>query len=121
MSKTLGAWLTITDADGKPLASSVQLGGQTPVPPLGSLEYAKANGENRISWEPSAGVRSAIVIMPYSGEKPGYVIAGRSLVEVENREALALHEVLLGGAITLIASFLAKIISHLKPKNGQAV
>ena len=35
--------------------------------------------------QPEAGVRIAAVIVPVSGAKPGFVLAGRSLRETENR------------------------------------
>ena len=53
--------------------------------PAGVLDYVKANGEDRITFQPQPGVRIAAVIVPVSGAKPGFVLAGRSLREVENR------------------------------------
>jgi hypothetical protein len=50
------------------------------------LDYVKQNGEDRVTWQPEAGVRIAAVIEGYGGAAPGYVLAGRSLREVEIRE-----------------------------------
>lgn len=41
-------------------------------------------GENRLTWQPREGVRIAAVIVFY---QDGFVLAGRSLREVEIREA----------------------------------
>ncbi len=42
-------------------------------------------GEDRITWQPEPGIRSAVVVVHYTGATPGYVMAGRSLREVEWR------------------------------------
>ncbi len=89
MTKSLDPFVIFFDTDGIPTASSAQLGGMTPVIPQGVFEYARANGEDRFTWQPQAGVRIAAVVVKI-GNSPtgqGFVLAGRSLREVENREA----------------------------------
>jgi hypothetical protein len=84
MEKSLAPFLIIYDSNGHELASSALLDGQTPALPNGVLDSTKQLGENRISWQPRAGVRIATVIVSY---KDGFVLAGRNMREVEQREA----------------------------------
>ena len=93
MRASLAPFLIVTDQTGLVVASSTTLDGTVPIPPQGALDYAKSqagsvkgDGQNRITWEPKDGVRIAAVIMYHGGDNPGYVIAGRSLREVEKRE-----------------------------------
>ena len=99
-SSSLAPFLVIYDMTGKPVAGSGLLDGGLPEYPLGALEAARHSGENRVSWQPQSNVRIASVAVPY---KDGYVVAGRSLREVEKREAQA--EVIAAAVwlITLIA------------------
>ena len=39
-------------------------------------------GEDRLTWQPEPGVRSATVVVHYQGAQAGFVMAGRSLREV---------------------------------------
>jgi hypothetical protein len=68
-------YVIVTDSQQKVLASSATLGGQSVLPPPGVFDSVKANGEDRVTWQPAAGVRSWIVVDAYRG---GFVIAGRS-------------------------------------------
>jgi hypothetical protein len=76
-------YLVIFDAKGAPVASSGLLHGAIPSLPGGVFDAARQTGEDRISWQPEAGVRSAVVIVPVSGGAGGFVMAGRSLREAE--------------------------------------
>ncbi|HLC44577.1 MAG: hypothetical protein A2722_00865 [Candidatus Doudnabacteria bacterium RIFCSPHIGHO2_01_FULL_50_11] len=78
--------MTIYDDSGVPIASSGHLDGALPRLPQGVLDYARAHGENRVTWQPLTGVRVAAVVTRYSGQASGFVLAGRSLREVEARE-----------------------------------
>jgi hypothetical protein len=94
ISRSLSPFVIAYDDAGTPLASQAQLHGQTPVPPRGVLDYVRSHGEERISWQPlrTAGerVRIAAVVERVGGAHPGFVLAGRSLREVESREAQVL-------------------------------
>jgi hypothetical protein len=87
MDKSLAPFLMTFDNNGKLLVSTAKLNGTTPVPPAGVFTYAKAHGEDRITWQPAKGVRIAAVVAHYGGQREGYALAGRSLREVENRTA----------------------------------
>lgn len=68
-------YLIVVDGQGSVLASSATLNGAAVVPPSGVFDYTKAHGEDRVTWQPSADVRSWIVVDTFRG---GFVVAGRS-------------------------------------------
>lgn len=86
ISQSLAPFIVVFDDHGKALGSSALLHGETPSLPAGVFEYVRRHGEDRISWQPERGVRMAAVIERYQGDAPGFVLAGRSLKEVEIRE-----------------------------------
>jgi hypothetical protein len=65
---------------------------------------------NLLSWQPEAGVRSAIVVKSYPG---GFVLAGRSLQSVEQRETNLEQILLAGGLATLALTFVAIFVTRL--------
>jgi hypothetical protein len=107
MASSLAPYLIIFDDAGRVLASSVELNGAVPVPPVGVLEAARGRGENRVTWQPAPAVRSAAVVVRYGGVQPGFVLAGRSLREVEARVDELTLTVGLAWAITLAATLAA--------------
>ena len=86
IARSLAPYMIVFDANGKPIASSAVLDGQTPTIPTGVFDSVRRGNEDRITWQPQPGVRSAIVVTQYKGATAGFVLAGRSLREVENRE-----------------------------------
>lgn len=112
--QSLTSFLIVFDADGKPVASSAYLVGGVPTPPDGVFEYARTRGQDRVTWEPLPGVRIAAVVQAYGGAQPGFVLAGRSLREVERIADRLLLLVFAGGlftlAVTLAAAILVEII-----------
>jgi hypothetical protein len=82
-SRSLAPFLIVFDANGRPISSSAVLDGRTPAPPAGVFSYTQTHGEERVSWQPRPGVRIAAVVVPFGGDHPGFVLAGRSLSEVE--------------------------------------
>ena len=101
-------YLIVVDSNGALLASTARLDGSVVIPPSGVFAYVRDHGEDVISWQPAAGVRSAIVVDSFHG---GFVVAGRSLTATEQAEsALGLWAVLgwavailLAGGISLLA------------------
>jgi hypothetical protein len=84
IAKSLAPFMITFDSSGKPLASTAILNGKTPVPPAGVFDYAKAHGEDKITWQPAKGVRIALVAAYYkSNKREGYVFVGRSLSGTE--------------------------------------
>ncbi len=101
--KSLAPFLVIYDINEQPIAGSGLLDGQLPGLPDGVLDYAKQNGENRLTWQPNASTRVAAIIAPY---KDGYVLAGRNLREVEKRELQTETFAGVTWALTLLVSLL---------------
>ncbi|MGB8215114.1 MAG: hypothetical protein WCE68_16315 [Anaerolineales bacterium] len=83
IADSLAPFLVVFDDSGKVLASSATLHAATPTYPAGVLDYTRQQGQDRVTWQPEAGVRMATVVVRY---KNGFVMAGRSLTEVEKRE-----------------------------------
>ena len=118
ISKSLAPYVIIYDSKGNAIFSSALLNGKIPTPPKSVFNYVEKNNETRITWQPEENVRSAIVITKYQGENLGYVLAGRSLREVEIREDNLLRIVFAGWFITEVAVFISflftlKIISKI--------
>jgi hypothetical protein len=90
MARSLAPFVIAYDDQGHPLASQAKLNGGVPSPPTGVFDYVRQHGEERVSWQPILGkvrgVRVAAVIERVGGAHPGFVLAGRSLREVEARE-----------------------------------
>lgn len=107
MATSLMPYLIIFDDKGNVVASSARLNGQTPSLPVGVLDYVHQQGEDRITWQPQQGVRSATVIVPYSGSSSGFVLAGRSLREVEKREDQLTTNLAMGWLVSLAALLVA--------------
>lgn len=87
ISSSLAPFTVIFNATGEPLASSARLHGVIPGLPSGIFDYTHQNGEDRVTWQPEPGVRIAAVVVAYDGPQPGFVLAGRSLREVEIRSS----------------------------------
>lgn len=110
IATSLAPYIIVFDATGKPIASSAQLNGQTPTIPSGIFDDVRQTGEDRITWEPQPGVRSAIVVTQVKGPVSGFVLAGRSLREVEKRENGILLIVTVGWIGLLFVSLLATAV-----------
>ena len=98
-------YLIVVDTNGALLASSAQLEGRAVIPPPGVFAYVRDHGEDMISWQPAAGVRSAVVVDSFHG---GYVVAGRSLTGTEQAEsALGIWAIFGWAAAVLLAGGLS--------------
>lgn len=105
IAENLATWAIIYEESGKVIGSSAVLDGANPQLPQGVFDYVDKNGEDRITWQPKAGVRQAIVVTPFSSTSQasadgtvsavttkGYVVVGRSLREIELREAQLMNQ-----------------------------
>ncbi len=110
IAKSLAPYIIVFDSSGKPVASSAQLNGQTPTIPVGVFASVRQNGEDRITWQPQSGVRSAVVVTQFKGSSSGFVLAGRSLREVEKREDFMMQIVFAGWISMLLVTLLATVI-----------
>ena len=112
IDRSLETYMVIFDENGSPIVSSADLGGHVPAFPKGALDYAQTHGENRVTWQPEDGVRSAVVIVPYTaGPGSGYVLVGRSLREIEKQEDSLLRLASLGMVGSLSGVLVATIIA----------
>jgi hypothetical protein len=89
IARSLSPFVIAYDTQGHPLASQAQLNGAIPAPPPGVFDYVRQHGEDRLSWQPilgkAHGLRIAAVVQRVDGPHPGFVLAGRSMREVEAR------------------------------------
>jgi len=110
IARSLAPFVIVFGEDGKPRTSNAVLDGGTPVPPAGVFAFTREHGQDRITWQPREGVRTAAVIVHFVGSTPGFVLAGRSLREVESRSSVVLQ--LTGAAClaALVATLLAVIL-----------
>jgi len=116
ISKSLAPFVAIYDDTGKLIGTSGFLHGQAISIPAGVLAYAKKDSENRVTWQPEKGVRSATVSVYYSTDKnKGYVVVGRSLREVEKREAKLCRMTFLAWIGSIVLTFFALAITT-RPK-----
>jgi hypothetical protein len=86
ISKSLAPYIMIFDDKGNQISGNALLDGSKPSIPLGIFDYVNNHGEDRLTWQPRVGVRSAIVVTKFnSNSQSGFVVVGRSLREVEAR------------------------------------
>ncbi len=121
IDQSLSTFVIIMDDSGKVIGSSASLDSKSPTPPQSSIDDAKKNGQNRFTWEPKEGIRSAVVLVRIEGTKPGYVLVGRSLREIEKRERALLIQAAIIYPATLLVTFLTvaltSLLSNRKSRN----
>ncbi len=83
---SLAPYVVVYDETGKSVAGNGYLENALPSLPSGIFAAARNNGEDRVTWQARPGVRSAIVVTHINGMTGGFVMAGRSLREIEMRE-----------------------------------
>lgn len=106
IAKSLGTYIMIVSKDNKVLFTTGELDGKEVTPPEGVLTAAKDRGQNRVTWQPAAGVRTAIVVNYYNGKNTGYVIVGKSLREVEQRTTQVMWQVAAAWGLMMLISLL---------------
>jgi hypothetical protein len=105
ISSSLAPFLMVFDDTGKLLNSNALLDGQMPRYPTGVFEYVRQHGQDRVTWQPRSGVRLATVATQFKGpSSSGFVVAGRSLRESENRSDYFLMFTSAAGLITLVVT-----------------
>jgi hypothetical protein len=110
IAESLAPYLAIYDTSHQLVATSATLRGGPLAPPSGVFDTAQTNGMNVLTWQPEAGVRSAIVVISYPS---GFVLAGRSLQSVEERETSLEQLLFIGGLATLALPFAAIFLTRL--------
>jgi hypothetical protein len=82
LATSLQPYVMVFDNDKNLIAENAQLNGQAPPFPPSVFDSARSRGQDRITWQPAQGVRSAVVVQPWRG---GFVVVGRSLRLAEER------------------------------------
>jgi hypothetical protein len=113
ISHSLSPFVIVYDANGKVIAASGELNGKIPQLPSGVLAFTKEHDDDRLTWQPQAGVRIAAVVKHFSGRTTGYVLAGRSLREVEKRENTLQLQLFCGYIFTLVVILIGVMITPL--------
>jgi hypothetical protein len=99
VATSLAPFVIIYDRSGHVVAGSGYLHGQIPTVPYGVLTHAKPGDDNWVTWQPESGVRLATV---EAAANKYYVLSGRSMREVENRENHLLAFVAFGYFVSLV-------------------
>ncbi len=100
IDSSLAPYVIVYDNSGQPIGGNGKLDNQLPILPAGLLEVSEDRGPSyRVTWQPRTDVRQALVITHYPN---GYVVAGRSLYEVEQRLAILAKELLFGWLASLL-------------------
>jgi len=116
IASSLAPFIMVFDSAGNVVASSATLHGKVPSFPGGVLDYTRQHGEDRVTWQPEPGVRMATVTI---GTGNGFVLAGRSLREVEVREDNVENYSLLATlAIWIVTLILTVMGELLVPEKG---
>jgi hypothetical protein len=110
IAMSLAPYLIIFDEAGKPVVSSGVLDGRIPSPPIGVFDYTRQNRQDILTWQPRPGIRSATVVRYFSGARTGFVLAGRSLFEVENRIDKLMIGIAFGWLFTIISTLIVVLI-----------
>lgn len=85
LGQSVAPFLMVLDGSGKVVGSSGRLRGEGRVVPAGVLDHVRQSGEERVTWQPEPGVRMATVVVRRVDAGGGFVVAGRSLGETEDR------------------------------------
>jgi hypothetical protein len=115
ISQSLAIYWVIFDAKGQPEDSNASLHGSIPVLPPGVFDTVRQHGEDRISYQPEPGVRSAVVITPVNDGNNGFVMVGRSLREVEIRESRTSLFAFAGWGASLVVTLILVLIFEILP------
>lgn len=105
IEKSLATYMIEYDKTGALVIGNGYVDGKNAELPRGVYDYAKQHGEDRFTWQPKKGVRSAGVLVYYKGKNEGFVFAGRSLRETEKRIDLLTKQVGLAWFLTLLSTF----------------
>lgn len=103
-------WVAVYDRDRRPLAASARLDGEILPFPVTVLDNARPGHPDRITWMPRPGVRQATVVVAWTG---GWVVSGRSLLRVEEREGRVAQLVAAGWLASLVLTAAATLaVAH---------
>jgi hypothetical protein len=116
IAQSQAPFMLVFNAQSHLVATNAWLNGQPPAIPAGVIDTARSKGENRVSWQPAAGVRAAIVAVAAPGSQGQVVVVGRSLREVEARESRLGFGLFIGWGVTIFATLAATAILEFLPR-----
>jgi hypothetical protein len=118
VASSLAPWVIVYGRDRKQLAGSAKLDGAAAEYPTSVFDNAPPGGPSHaVTWQPRSGVRAASVVVAFNG---GWVVAGRSLRLVEEREALVGRLALAGWLAALVAAAIAVLAAELVARKLEA-
>src|SRR3954451_10827523 len=98
ISQSLANFVTIYNSSGTPVQSTGMLDNKLPQLPAGVFDFTRNNKEDVFTWQPREGVRVATVL---EATPNGFVAVGRSLQEVEAREANLVNIVIIAWVVCM--------------------
>jgi hypothetical protein len=123
LQTSLSVFAALYDEHGQPLKASALLDGKIPQLPPGVFDFAKNQGEDRVTWQPRSGVRMALVVIRGNFSPVAYVAVGRSLKEVEVREQNLMKTTAISWGVMIFVILVSSIIHfslYKKRKEGYA-
>ncbi len=101
LQKSLAVFIQFYNEQKQVVYSSGLISNKMPQIPHGVLEAAKNTGENAVTWQPQYNVRLATVTRYVGTPQVAFVLAGRSLQEVEVRVGNLIHMIIICWIIAL--------------------
>lgn len=92
LTQSLSPFVIVYDNYQQVIGSSANLDTSTLSLPTGVLDNVKNQGQERLTWQPNSNLRFATIIVKNNN---GFVLAARSLREVEQRERKLMLEVMM--------------------------
>ena len=100
--RNLQPFVIFYNEQGKPQASTAYLDQSVPTPPAGVFSCVRSHGSENLTWQPRPHVRIAAVVRYLNRAHPGFVLAGRSLREVEKDESVLVWMTFLGWLLLVL-------------------
>jgi hypothetical protein len=120
IAASLAPWVIVYGPDRNPLpgADSALLDGKPadyPASVLGNVQ--PGGGRDEVTWQPRPGVRAATVVVAFKG---GWVVSGRSLRLVEERESAIMGLSVAGWLAALAATAITVLVTGFLPRRREA-
>ena len=108
--RSLEPFVIFYDDQGRPQKATGYLDQSAPVPPRGVFDYSRNHGSDTFTWQPRPQVRIATVVQRVTGPHPGFLLAGRSLRNVEEDETVLYHMTFLGWLVLVLLLVLGAVL-----------
>jgi hypothetical protein len=118
LEKSLSVFKETYDQNGDPIQSTGFLNGSMPLLPKGVFEYARANGEHWVTWQPRRDVRMAMGIVHVNAGPVAYLAVGRSLRDVEERESRLSKMIFVGWVLCISMVLINWLVTYYNVKRA---